>query len=133
MDGSSAMDWRGQSPPQGAGDTIMASDKASDWRTTDIDSEISQEARELFLASKAAYNAYRETPEYKAYAAAKAEFETWMQDEFAEQLPIGSELAFGYSFGKLSLKVVKAKKAKTKSNGSLLDFLNGAQASGRAA
>lgn len=111
----------------------MASDKANGWRSVDIESEISQEAKELFVASKAAYQAYRETVEYKAYVEAKQALETWLQDEFAERLPTGYELAFGYSFGRLSIKVVEAKRSKAKPSTSLLDFLSGAQSSGHRA
>ncbi len=100
----------------------MAND---DWRTVDIDTDLSEANRKLYAAAKEAY---------KAYKAARDAFEQAMQDDFAEHLPAGQELKFGYNFGKLSLAIGPAKQAKAKaqSKGNLADWLNAQSNSGRA-
>lgn len=78
----------------------------------------------LYEASKVAYRAYK---------AERDRFEAAMQEGFADKLPAGMELKFGYNFGKLSVAVgpVTAKaKAKSEQAGSLSDWLAGQAASG---
>jgi hypothetical protein len=92
------------------------------WNTVDVDT-LNPDTLALYLASKEAY---------KAYKVAKDAFEQAMQADFAEHLPVGSELKFGYMFGKLSVAVGAAqeRKVKAKASGTLADWL--AQQGGRA-
>lgn len=95
----------------------------ADWNTVEI-SDLSERNREAYLAAKEAY---------KVYKATRERFEQAMQDDFAEHLPAGHELKFGYNFGKLSIAVGPARERKAaKPTQSLASFLAGYSASGRA-
>ncbi len=69
---------------------------------------------------------------YRQYAATKRAFEDGLQEAFAEQLPNGSELKFGYNFGKLSVAVGPAKERKQakQATRTLTDMLADYDASG---
>lgn len=77
------------------------------------------------------YNQYKD--QYRKAAALREEFEKHMNE--LAQLPIGSRLAFGYKFGKLSMAVVEDDRKPSKSTGaaSLADFLAQQASSGRRA
>ncbi len=78
-----------------------------------------------YQASKQAYRAYKEQ---------RDAFEALMQTGFAEMLPAGMELKFGYNFGKLSIAVgpVTERKASAKAETETLgDWLAGQAASGQ--
>ena len=96
-----------------------------DWRTLDKQALISAigelnggQAWDQYEMSKAAYR------EYKAQ---RDVFEKAMQAGFADKLPAGYELKFGYNFGKLSIAVgpITERKASAKvESESLGDWLN---------
>ncbi len=103
----------------------MTNDK-NDWRNVDL-SELTEQQRTLYAASKAAY---------QAYARAKGAFEQQMQADNASNLPAGMELKFGYMFGKLSVAIGpkrEAKAIKAQSSGTLADWLAGKAAGGHRA
>ncbi len=78
----------------------------------------------LYQASKAAYRAYK---------AERDTFELAMQAGFADKMPAGMELKFGYNFGKLSIAVgpvTERKAAKAETSESLGDWLNAQAANG---
>lgn len=66
-----------------------------DWNNVDV-TALAPRTRELYQAAKDCYLVYKQ---------AKEEFETTMQRDFAEHIPDGRELKFGYMFGKLSIAV----------------------------
>lgn len=79
----------------------------------------------LYEASKVAYRAYK---------AERDRFEAAMQEGFAEHMPAGMELKFGYNFGKLSIAVGPLTERKAKAaaqTGSLSDWLSSQAASGQ--
>ena len=95
----------------------------ADWRTVEIETELSEAARGLYLAAK---------DQYKVYKAARDSFEQYMQTQHEDDLPEGAELKFGYKFGKLSLAIGPKIERKAKvAVGSLVDWLNAQQAQGR--
>lgn len=67
-----------------------------DWKQVDVDGELTEQGKALYVAAKDAYRAYK---------AAKDAFEGYMQTANAEHMPAGQELKFGYMFGKLSIAV----------------------------
>lgn len=85
-----------------------------------------------FDAMKQAYAAYKATPEYTAYVAAKKELEDGIRAEHEAKLGRGKALVFGYSFGKLSIKVgeARAERPAAKPAINLGDFLAGQEADG---
>lgn len=97
-----------------------------DWKQVDelaltraVGAELGTEAWALFQKSKEAYRAYK---------AERDTFEAAMQAAFADKLPSGQELKFGYNFGKLSIAVgpISERKAQPKAAGeSLGDWLAG--------
>lgn len=96
----------------------------SDWKTVDV-AELPQNVQEQYQHMKGLYRQYK---------TAKDEFEMRMQGLFVDNLPEGTELKFGYNFGKLSVAVgPKREKAKAKAQdkGSLGDWLQNQAASGR--
>lgn len=98
----------------------MAND---DWREVSPDT-LPADIKTAYDEAKAIYRQYKET---------KAKFEGLMQAEFAESMPAGQELKFGYNFGKLSVAVGpkrEVKRDKAKQSGSLNDWLSGQRESG---
>lgn len=103
-----------------------------DWRTLDettltnaIGEANAQNVWGLYQASKQAYR------EYKVQ---RDTFEEAMQAAFANKMPNGYELKFGYNFGKLSIAVgpVTERKAQPKAESeSLEDWLVEQAASGQ--
>ena len=78
----------------------------------------------LYQASKTAYREYKRQRDV---------FEIAMNMAFAEKLPAGYELKFGYNFGKLSIAVgpvTERKAAKAQDAGSLTDWLSTQAANG---
>lgn len=104
----------------------MASEKSElQWCNVNIDSELSDDCRELYDASKEAY---------KAYKAARGAFEDAMQTSFGASLPDSQELKFGYNFGKLSVAIGPKTQRKSKSEApkqTLAEFLAAQAESGR--
>lgn len=100
----------------------MAND---DWKQVDPAS-LRQEAQDQYNEMKRVY---------RQYAAAKAAFEATMQRDFADHLPAGAELKFGYNFGKLSIAVGPKRpekaKAKADTGKSLSEWLGEQAGSGR--
>lgn len=74
----------------------------SDWTNVDVGT-LSEDCQGLYRGMKEAY---------RAYAAAKAQFEDEMQLEFCDQILAGTELKFGYKFGKLSVAVGPAREGR---------------------
>jgi len=71
---------------------------------------------------------------YRAYKVERDTFEREMQADFADKMPSGHELKFGYNFGKLSIAVgpVSERKAQPKAESeSLGDWLASQAASGQ--
>ena len=100
----------------------MASESKLDWLNVEIE-QLSVESRERYEASKLAYRAYK---------AARDAFENGMQDEY--NTPEGSELKFGYNFGKLSVAIGPKTQRKVKSEAvkqTLAEFLAAQAESGR--
>ncbi len=103
-----------------------------DWRTLDeqalkraIGDSNGADMWALYEASKTAYRAYK---------AERDVFEMAMQEAFAEMMPAGQELKFGYNFGKLSIAVgpVTERKAQPKAESeSLGDWLASQASSGQ--
>lgn len=91
-----------------------------DWRTVDIDAELTERGKALYLAAKDAYRVYK---------TARDAFEEYMQLANAEHMPEGQELKFGYNFGKLSIALgpisERKVKASAKPKQSLADWLAG--------
>ena len=80
----------------------------------------------------ALYQASKE--EYREYKRQRDTFETAMQAGFADKMPKGMELKFGYNYGKLSIAVgpVTERKAQPKAESQGLgDWLAERAASGR--
>ena len=103
-----------------------------DWKQVDestLAKAIGQSAAEQVWAQ---YQASKTA--YRAYKAERDVFEMAMQEAFAEMMPAGQELKFGYNFGKLSIAVgpVTERKAQPKAESeSLGDWLAGQAASGQ--
>jgi hypothetical protein len=103
-----------------------------DWKTIDAQglvNALGQDKGEqvwgLFQVSKEAYRAYMNE---------RKEFELAMQEAFANKMPTGMELKFGYMFGKLSIAVgpVSERKAQPKGESeSLGDWLQAQAQSGQ--
>jgi hypothetical protein len=103
-----------------------------DWKTIDKQALINAvgdtDAADIwgmYEASKAAYRAYKVQRDV---------FENAMQASFANKLPTGYELKFGYNFGKLSIAVgpVTERKAQPKAESeSLGDWLQAQASAGR--
>lgn len=102
-----------------------------DWRTLDITALTSAIGQERGTECWAQYEASKQA--YRAYKAERDRFELQMQEAFADRMPQGMELKFGYNFGKLSIAVgpVSERKAQPKAaSESLGDWLAGQAASG---
>lgn len=91
-----------------------------DWRTVDVDAELSSERKAQYVAAKDAYRVYK---------IARDAFEQGMREDSAEHMPEGQELKFGYNFGKLSIALGPISERKVKASGkpkqSLADWLAG--------
>ena len=100
-----------------------------DWKTIDREALVKAigdaSATDIWTAYESAKDAYR------TYKLRRDVFEGAMQLAFADKLPEGMELKFGYNFGRLSIAVgPKTERAKAKAEtGSLSDWL-AEQASG---
>lgn len=99
---------------------------SSDWQTVNT-STLPEHVQTLYAVAKEGYR------EYKAMRAA---FEDAMQAIFAANLAEGTELKFGYNFGKLSVAVgakVERKAKAAAQTQSLGDWLQAQAAQGRQA
>jgi hypothetical protein len=95
---------------------------SEDWTEIDPNTELSATTRQMYEQAKSIY---------KQYKAARDMFEGAMQDEHAGALPAGSELKFGYKFGKLSIAIGPKRervKATAKQRPSLTEWLRAQQA-----
>lgn len=96
----------------------------SDWQTVEV-SKLPAEIQEFYADAKGVY---------KEYKLAKGIFESEMQALFADKMPEGCELKFGYNFGKLSVAVGPKVERKAKSAAqtqSLGDWLAGQASAGQ--
>jgi hypothetical protein len=94
----------------------------AEWTTID--------PAELSAFTQQKYNAMKQA--YRYYAEAKAEFEARMQQDFAEHLPHGQELKFGYKFGKLSVAVGELReRTQAKAKESFTNWLAQRQSNGQ--
>lgn len=102
-----------------------------DWRTLDEQALINAIGQQGATTAWGMYQTSKDA--YRQYKALRNTFEGAMQSAFADKLPSGYELKFGYNFGKLSIAVgpVSEKKAQPKAESeSLGDWLAGQAASG---
>lgn len=100
----------------------MASDLS--WTNVEIE-QLSAELRRAYRESKEAYRAYK---------IARDQFEGMMQEVYSGSIAEGTELKFGYNFGKLSVAIgpKTAKKAKSEvAKQTLAEFLAAQSADGR--
>ena len=104
----------------------MASEKSElQWQNVDVENELSTASRKLYHTSKDAYRLYK---------AARDDFEAAMQSDYSANIPEGSELKFGYNFGKLSVAIgpKTARKAKSEApKQTLAEFLAAQASDGR--
>ena len=79
--------------------------------------------------------AYRESKEaYRAYKIARDQFEGMMQEVYSGSIAEGTELKFGYNFGKLSVAIGPKTQRKAKSEApkqTLAEFLAAQASDGR--
>jgi hypothetical protein len=103
-----------------------------DWRTLDEQALINAIGENKASHCWSQYQSSKDA--YRAYKVQRDTFEASMQACFADKLPAGYELKFGYNFGKLSIAVgpVTERKAQPKvESESLGDWLAGQAASGQ--
>jgi hypothetical protein len=94
----------------------MARDTKLEWTNIDLDT-LSAEDAARFQETKALYNTYTNV---------KREFESKLKEAFADQIPEGYTLKFGYMYGKLSVALAEkdaAKQSKSKPARTLADML----------
>ncbi len=102
-----------------------------DWKTVDRQALINAIGDEQGDIAWTYYENAKQA--YREYKALRQIFEAQMQDAFAEKLPTGMELKFGYNYGKLSIAVgpVSERKAQPKAESeSLGDWLQGQASQG---